>query len=86
MSIPPFQHFATDAIHAGQPPDPRTGAVIVPISLATTFYQESPGKFAVIRSFLKRLSLLLLMINQRHMSTVEPITQLDKHTKSVLQN
>jgi len=44
MSLAPFQHFATDAIHAGQPPDPRTGAVVVPISLATTFYQESPGK------------------------------------------
>lgn len=39
----PFPGFGTDAIHAGQPADPRTGAVVVPISLATTFKQESPG-------------------------------------------
>ena len=32
--------FETRAIHAGQPPDPTTGAVVTPISLATTFAQE----------------------------------------------
>jgi len=31
------------AIHAGQAPDPVTGAVCVPISLATTYAQSSPG-------------------------------------------
>mmetsp|Transcript_21764 Transcript_21764/g.32390 ORF Transcript_21764/g.32390 Transcript_21764/m.32390 type:complete len:398 (-) Transcript_21764:71-1264(-) len=36
--------FATRAIHAGQDPDPITGAVSTPISLATTFVQSSPGK------------------------------------------
>jgi len=35
--------FGTKAIHAGQPPDAQTGAVCVPISLATTFVQQSPG-------------------------------------------
>jgi len=35
--------FATNAIHAGQSPDPTTGAVMTPISLATTFQQASPG-------------------------------------------
>ena len=35
--------FGTKAIHAGQSPDPITGAVAVPISLATTFVQTSPG-------------------------------------------
>jgi len=35
--------FGTRAIHAGQPPDSVTGAVVVPISLATTFQQKSPG-------------------------------------------
>jgi len=38
-----FEHFATDAIHAGQEPDKVTGAVMIPISLATTFVQSSPG-------------------------------------------
>ncbi len=33
--------FATAAIHAGQEPDPATGAVVPPISLATTFAQVS---------------------------------------------
>lgn len=35
--------FATRAIHAGQTPDPSTGAVMTPISLSTTYAQESPG-------------------------------------------
>ena len=38
--------FETRAIHAGQPPDPATGAVILPISLATTFAQDEVGKHA----------------------------------------
>src|SRR5258708_10578804 len=33
----------TLAVHAGQPPDPQTGAVMVPIVLASTFAQEGPG-------------------------------------------
>ncbi|MBW3556267.1 MAG: cystathionine gamma-synthase [Actinobacteria bacterium] len=36
--------FETAAIHAGQPPDPATGAVVPPISLATTFAQEAVGR------------------------------------------
>lgn len=39
----PFQGFATDAIHAGQEPDPYSGAVMVPISLSSTYAQKSPG-------------------------------------------
>jgi cystathionine gamma-synthase len=36
--------FETRAIHAGQAPDPSTGAVVVPISLATTFEQSAVGE------------------------------------------
>ncbi|MCU0259617.1 MAG: cystathionine gamma-synthase [Ilumatobacteraceae bacterium] len=36
--------FETRAIHEGQPPDPTTGAVVVPISLSTTFAQEAVGE------------------------------------------
>ena len=36
-------HFATLAVHVGSEPDPRTGAVTVPISLATTFAQPTLG-------------------------------------------
>jgi cystathionine gamma-lyase len=36
--------LATRAVHAGQGPDPATGAVVQPIHLATTFAQESPGR------------------------------------------
>ena len=36
--------FETRAIHAGQAPDPHTGAIVPPISLATTFAQEAVGK------------------------------------------
>jgi cystathionine gamma-synthase len=35
--------FETRAIHTGQDPDPATGAVVVPISLSTTFAQEGVG-------------------------------------------
>lgn len=36
--------FSTDAIHAGQQPDPLTGAVITPLYLTTTYAQEELGK------------------------------------------
>jgi cystathionine gamma-lyase len=35
--------FATRAIHAGQAPDPSTGAVITPIYATSTYAQASPG-------------------------------------------
>lgn len=35
--------FETRAIHAGQHPDPSTGAVMVPIYATSTYAQESPG-------------------------------------------
>src|SRR5213082_2185866 len=38
------QGFATRAIHAGQEPDPSTGAVMTPIYATSTYVQESPGK------------------------------------------
>lgn len=36
--------FSTDAIHAGQQPDPATGAVITPVYLTSTYAQEGIGK------------------------------------------
>ncbi|WP_421870596.1 cystathionine gamma-synthase [Marinoscillum sp.] len=36
--------FGTKAIHAGQEPDPSTGAIMTPIYQTSTFAQESPGK------------------------------------------
>lgn len=36
--------FATKAIHAGQEPDPVTGAIMTPIYQTSTYWQESPGK------------------------------------------
>ncbi|WP_295654971.1 cystathionine gamma-synthase [uncultured Mucilaginibacter sp.] len=35
--------FATKAIHAGQEPDPTTGAVMTPIYQTSTYAQKSPG-------------------------------------------
>ncbi len=37
--------FGTRAIHAGQAPDPSTGAIMTPIFQSATFAQESPGVF-----------------------------------------
>ncbi|WP_207426368.1 cystathionine gamma-synthase [Pedobacter sp. SYSU D00535] len=36
--------FATKAIHAGQEPDPTTGAVMTPIYQTSTYWQRSPGE------------------------------------------
>jgi len=38
------EHLETLAIHAGQSPDPVSGAVMQPIVLASTFAQDGPGK------------------------------------------
>ena len=35
--------FGTRAIHAGQQPDPTTGAIMTPIYASSTYVQESPG-------------------------------------------
>jgi cystathionine gamma-lyase len=37
------QGFATRAIHAGQEPDPTTGAIMTPIYATSTYVQTSPG-------------------------------------------
>lgn len=37
--------FATRAIHAGQTPDPATGAIITPIYQTSTYVQSGPGEF-----------------------------------------
>jgi cystathionine gamma-lyase len=39
----PRQAFATRVIHAGQVPDPATGAVMPPIYVSSTYKQDSPG-------------------------------------------
>jgi cystathionine beta-lyase/cystathionine gamma-synthase len=39
----PKMHFATRAIHAAQPSDPLTGALIAPIYQTSTYEQDSPG-------------------------------------------
>ncbi|MEO0480766.1 MAG: PLP-dependent aspartate aminotransferase family protein [Planctomycetota bacterium] len=36
--------FGTRAIHAGQSPDPTTGAIMTPIYQTSTYVQESPGQ------------------------------------------
>ena len=36
--------LATRAIHAGQRPDPSTGAIMTPIYASSTYVQQSPGE------------------------------------------
>ncbi|HPF15103.1 MAG: cystathionine gamma-synthase [Planctomycetes bacterium] len=36
--------FETRAIHAGQAPDPQTGAVMTPVYMTSTYAQTAPGK------------------------------------------
>ncbi|MEO7745515.1 MAG: PLP-dependent transferase, partial [Actinomycetota bacterium] len=44
MSTPSERHgFSTRAIHAGQEPDPLTGAVVPPIYQVSTYKQDGVG-------------------------------------------
>ncbi|MFI5370239.1 MAG: cystathionine gamma-synthase [Candidatus Eisenbacteria bacterium] len=43
-SLGPTSGFSTRAIHAGQEPDPTTGAVVVPIYQTSTYAQEALGR------------------------------------------
>jgi cystathionine gamma-lyase len=43
MATDPTHRFDTLAIHAGQPPDPLTGAVMTPVYLTSTYVQDGPG-------------------------------------------
>src|SRR4051812_40167559 len=38
------KHLETLAVHAGQAPDPTTGAINVPVYLTSTYAQEGPGR------------------------------------------
>src|SRR5204862_3112642 len=44
MKLPPSARFSTVCIHAGQVPDPGTGAIITPIFQTSTYVQEELGK------------------------------------------
>ncbi len=44
MTFDPKSGFSTRAIHAGNPPDTRTGAVAVPVYQTSTYAQEALGK------------------------------------------
>jgi cystathionine beta-lyase/cystathionine gamma-synthase len=43
MSKPSY-HIETQAIHAGQQPDPSTGAIMTPIYQSSTYVQAAPGQ------------------------------------------
>ena len=43
MTEPKNPRFATRTIHAGQAPDPSTGAIMTPIYATSTYVQTSPG-------------------------------------------
>jgi cystathionine beta-lyase/cystathionine gamma-synthase len=44
MKSAPPAGFGTKAIHAGQEPDPTTGAIMTPVFLTSTYVQEAPSK------------------------------------------
>ena len=44
MEVSKNHTFGTRAIHAGQRPDPSTGAIMTPIYQTSTYVQQSPGK------------------------------------------
>src|SRR5216117_1656100 len=44
MKLPARARFSTICLHAGQEPDPTTGAIITPIYQTSTYVQEALGK------------------------------------------
>jgi cystathionine gamma-lyase len=43
MKTQPNHHIDTLAVHAGQEPEPRTGAISTPVFLTSTYVQDGPG-------------------------------------------
>jgi len=44
VKLPPTARFSTVCLHAGQEPDPTTGAIITPIYQTSTYVQEALGR------------------------------------------
>ena len=44
MKLPDAAHFSTICIHAGQEPDPSTGAIITPLFQTSTYVQDELGR------------------------------------------
>jgi cystathionine beta-lyase/cystathionine gamma-synthase len=44
VKLPPTARFSTVCVHAGQEPDPSTGAIITPIFQTSTYAQEALGR------------------------------------------
>ena len=44
MKLPPNARFSTTCLHAGQEPDPSTGAIITPIYQTSTYVQDALGQ------------------------------------------
>ena len=44
MKLPDAAHFSTICIHAGQEPDPSTGAIITPLFQTATYVQDELGR------------------------------------------
>src|SRR6478735_6331487 len=44
VKLPQNARFSTVCLHAGQEPDPTTGAIIVPIYQTSTYVQEELGR------------------------------------------
>src|SRR6187551_1915511 len=44
MKLPDHARFSTVCIHAGQEPDPATGAIVTPIYQTSTYVQEAVGE------------------------------------------
>src|ERR1044072_8760205 len=44
MKLKDDARFSTICIHAGQEPDPATGAIITPIYQTSTYVQDGPGQ------------------------------------------
>ena len=44
MKLPPSARFSTVCLHAGQQPDPSTGAIVTPIYQTSTYVQEELGR------------------------------------------
>src|SRR2546425_3489530 len=44
VKLPPNARFSTICLHAGQEPDPSTGAIITPIYQTSTYVQEALGQ------------------------------------------
>lgn len=76
--------FATRAIHAGLEADPHTGAIIPPVTLATTYKKDYGHELEVNNQVMGVPTAIDILVLQRDTAILDLIIQIDPTLKQLL--